>query len=377
MHTIARSLCIVLVLVHGTGVAQTQPGKDPRRRVNAEARTLLARADTLAETGDFAGALTAYMQAVNVDPAAADLDTIDRYSTWGGTEEQRQALRQYLALRPDNFEATQRLLSVAGEGEADALIAQAVRQRPKDPQVYATRAMMNARFGRLAAALDDWKKASELDPANPEWHYLMGVATWEALKAPEGLTDEQRREKIGRALASLDRAEALRADYFEALTYRSLLLRQQAALETNPATSKKLIAAADAARERAKEIVKKRRPAAAPTPEPEPQAEAQQGATGPYRVGDDVKAPVLMERVEPEYPELARKARISGIVIAELLIDKTGRVQEARVLKGLPFGLDEAALAAVKQWSFRPGTLDGNPVDVLFNVTVSFRPPAE
>ncbi len=93
----------------------------------------------------------------------------------------------------------------------------------------------------------------------------------------------------------------------------------------------------------------------------------------PYRVGGDVKAPVVIQRVEPQYPEEARKARISGIVIVETVIDRNGDVKDVRVLKPLPLGLDQAAVDAVKQWKFRPGTMNGEPVDVIFMLTVNFR----
>src|SRR5262245_46408054 len=102
------------------------------------------------------------------------------------------------------------------------------------------------------------------------------------------------------------------------------------------------------------------------------------------RVGGDVKAPILITKVEPVYTDEARKARISGIVIVEALIDKTGTVREVSVLKPLPFGLDQAAIDALRQWKFKPGTLNGQPVDVIFNATVNFklevsppRPPAQ
>jgi TonB family protein len=93
----------------------------------------------------------------------------------------------------------------------------------------------------------------------------------------------------------------------------------------------------------------------------------------PLRVGGDVKPPAVINRVEPVYPALAKESRISGIVIVEVTVDHTGVVKDARVLKSLPFGLDQAALDAVKQWTFRPATLNGTAVDVLFNLTVNFR----
>jgi len=91
------------------------------------------------------------------------------------------------------------------------------------------------------------------------------------------------------------------------------------------------------------------------------------------RVGGDVKAPVVISRVEPLYPEEARKARIMGIVIVEAIIDRNGVVKNASVLKPLPFGLDQAALDSVKQWKFKPATLNGQPVDVIFNLTINFK----
>jgi TonB family protein len=96
-------------------------------------------------------------------------------------------------------------------------------------------------------------------------------------------------------------------------------------------------------------------------------------APGALQVGGDVKAPVVIHRVNPMYPEAARRSEITGIVIVEVLIGKDGRVKDAAVLKPLPFGLDQSALDAVRQWTFQPGTLNGEPVDVIFDLTINFR----
>jgi TonB family protein len=73
---------------------------------------------------------------------------------------------------------------------------------------------------------------------------------------------------------------------------------------------------------------------------------------------------------------------VAGVVILEAVIDRDGNVKDVMVLKPLPYGLSEAAVDAVKQWKFKPGTLDGTPVDVIFNLTVNFKlnpglPPAD
>jgi periplasmic protein TonB len=60
-------------------------------------------------------------------------------------------------------------------------------------------------------------------------------------------------------------------------------------------------------------------------------------------------------------------------VIVEAIIDKDGKVTNVRVLKGLPMGLDQAAVDAVKNWRFRPATLNGRPVSVYYSLTVNFR----
>ena len=96
---------------------------------------------------------------------------------------------------------------------------------------------------------------------------------------------------------------------------------------------------------------------------------------GPRRVGGEVKPPVVIHRVQPVYAGTAQKGHIEGIVIVEVIVGRDGNVNDARVIKPLPFGLSEAALEAVKKWKFRPGTLRGRPVEVIYNVTVTF-PPA-
>ena len=71
--------------------------------------------------------------------------------------------------------------------------------------------------------------------------------------------------------------------------------------------------------------------------------------------------------------EAARRARITGVVIVETIIDKQGNVDNVRVLKALPMGLDNAAVEAVKKWKFKPATLNGRPVNVYFVLTVNFQ----
>lgn len=93
----------------------------------------------------------------------------------------------------------------------------------------------------------------------------------------------------------------------------------------------------------------------------------------PMRVAGDVQAPVLVRRVEPSYPEIARRSRTRGVVVIEAIIDREGNVTDARILRGLPMGLDHEALEAVHQWKFKPALLNGRPVPVVFTLTVNFQ----
>ncbi len=84
-----------------------------------------------------------------------------------------------------------------------------------------------------------------------------------------------------------------------------------------------------------------------------------------------VRPPRLVKRVSPDYPELARQARVSGSVKVEATTDAYGRVVEARVLESIPL-LDRAALDAVRQWVYEPMVINGQPRRVSFAVTVKF-----
>lgn len=92
----------------------------------------------------------------------------------------------------------------------------------------------------------------------------------------------------------------------------------------------------------------------------------------PYRVGGDITRPEKISGAPPVYTELARRARVTGTVITEAIIDEQGDVVNVRVLKGLPMGLDKAAVDAVTTWKFKPALKDGQPVKVYYVLTVNF-----
>ncbi len=91
----------------------------------------------------------------------------------------------------------------------------------------------------------------------------------------------------------------------------------------------------------------------------------------PVRPGGDIKPPRRIKYVVPIYPELAKKARVEGIVILEAIIDPSGQVSNLRVLRSVPL-LDDAALSAVQQWHYEPTLLNGVSVPIVMTVTVQF-----
>jgi TonB family protein len=104
-----------------------------------------------------------------------------------------------------------------------------------------------------------------------------------------------------------------------------------------------------------------------------PRAAAPAVEDQPFRVGGAVSRPVKISGDSPVYTEAARKARVQGVVILQAIIDEHGDVTNVRVLKGLPMGLDGAAIEAVKTWKFQPATLEGMPVKVYYSLTVNFQ----
>jgi protein TonB len=94
-------------------------------------------------------------------------------------------------------------------------------------------------------------------------------------------------------------------------------------------------------------------------------------APEPLRVGGTIQQARKIVHVQPEYPELARRARVGGIVLIEALIDEAGSVKSARLLRGHPL-LSNAALTAVRQWKYSPTLLNGEPVAVMTTISVDF-----
>jgi TonB family protein len=87
---------------------------------------------------------------------------------------------------------------------------------------------------------------------------------------------------------------------------------------------------------------------------------------------DEITHPVVIDKINPKYPEEARKEKVMGVVTLETVINENGTVDEIEVLRSPDERLSEAAVEAVSQWTFEPALCDGRPVGVYYNLTIKF-----
>lgn len=89
-------------------------------------------------------------------------------------------------------------------------------------------------------------------------------------------------------------------------------------------------------------------------------------------ITDDITPPRLSEVASPLYTPEARKKKIEGAVTLAIVVNQKGDVVDAKVIKGLGYGLDENAVVAVKEWKYKPAEKDGEPIAVKMEVTLDF-----
>lgn len=95
-------------------------------------------------------------------------------------------------------------------------------------------------------------------------------------------------------------------------------------------------------------------------------------APNKLRISSGVAESNLVHKIDPEYPQAARIAHIQGDVVLQCIIDREGDISDIRVVSGHPV-LIQPSLDAVKQWKYKPYTLNGQPVEVETTIIVHFR----
>jgi len=93
-----------------------------------------------------------------------------------------------------------------------------------------------------------------------------------------------------------------------------------------------------------------------------------------YRPGNGVSLPELVKDVKPQYTSDAMRHKVKGRVVLEAVVTSDGTVGDVEVKQSLDkrYGLDDACVAALKQWQFKPGVKDGKAVAVRIDVTMAF-----
>jgi protein TonB len=103
--------------------------------------------------------------------------------------------------------------------------------------------------------------------------------------------------------------------------------------------------------------------------------EAAMSSIEPVNLPESAARELLAQPVDPEYPAAARAVGLRGSVVLQVLIGRDGAVQDAKFLQGsLVFA--RAAVDAVKQWRFKPYSMNGRAVSVQSVITLNFKPPA-
>jgi TonB family protein len=112
---------------------------------------------------------------------------------------------------------------------------------------------------------------------------------------------------------------------------------------------------------------------AAPLAAPVADAGKQGPADNPVKMGPGITSPKVLSKVDPEYTEDAKAAKIDGSVLLSVVIGTDGLAHDINVVSGIDAGLDQNAVSALQKWHFEPATKDGQPVAVQAQIEVNFR----
>lgn len=228
---------------------------------------------------EYATALQHYRKAQEIDGTSfPELDRMIGYSLIGlYVPEDKSAanlknadaavlkLRQYLAKKPDDRIAREALINLYLNADriTDAInyFVDWLKTHPTDLEAVRSVATLYAKQGDFNKSLEWYGKITVLDNTNPEAFYIYGVVCYEKVAKNPPADMNERMSIITKGKSALERAIALKKDYFEAMVYLSLLYRQQAPLETDPVKQQQLVAEANRIRDEAVAIVRKQKAA--------------------------------------------------------------------------------------------------------------------
>jgi TonB family protein len=96
-------------------------------------------------------------------------------------------------------------------------------------------------------------------------------------------------------------------------------------------------------------------------------------ADNPVKMGPGIVGPSVLSKIDPDYTEDAKAAKINGSVLLSLVVGTDGLAHDINIVSGIDSGLDQNAVAAVQKWHFQPATKDGQPVAVQARIEVNFK----
>jgi len=176
----------------------------------------------------------------------------DKLDDFSKAEPVARELIAYEPNEPGNYQLLARLYEEQGDYEqAEAMFLKAIDVRPDAPLGHQLLAHYYNRQGEFDKTMEEFAKRAELEPNNPEAWHTMGHYYYEKVYRDASVPRERALEYLKSGMEAEDKALAINPDYFEAVTYKSLLLAMQANRERSPAEQKRLLAEAAELRERA------------------------------------------------------------------------------------------------------------------------------
>lgn len=173
-------------------------------------------------------------------------------------DEAEPVVKQLIAMDPNDtgsYFALVRIYEDAGKvDDAEEILKQAQAAAPEKTDVWMQSALFYNRKGEFDRAMEAFQRITQIEPENPQNYYQMAVYYEEKVRKDFTVKPAQAIEYLNKGVEAVDKALQHRPDYFEALTYKNLLLRQQARFEKNPARQKELLSQADALQKKALDV---------------------------------------------------------------------------------------------------------------------------
>jgi tetratricopeptide (TPR) repeat protein len=242
-----------------------------------QSRIQIREANKAYEKEEYATALIHYTRARQIDSRSfPELDRMIGYSHIGlyipddkspANEKRADAaiaeLSRYLKKKPDDRIAREALinmfLNANRTSQAIDFFRDYLRTHPADIDAVRSIATLYAKQGNFNESLNWYEKITLLDNRNPESFYVYGVVCYEKVAKNPPADPAEKLSIIEKGKSALQRAIAMKPDYFESMAYLNLMYRQQALLEPDPLKAQALIAQADAIRNQAVDIIRKKK----------------------------------------------------------------------------------------------------------------------